>query len=215
MAGLVPILVGMLILCFHNARSASTVSTDQSSMTIEQRVTTLERTIQGLQTQNQQLVDCVMNISSDNFETVKCAKSIVTAGLSFGRAVMFFAQLSHTLSNVAVEQGIVFDTVVTNVGDCYSGHTGAFTCCKSGTYLFSWTIITSGGQRVNTELMMNSSSIATNRAGDQNYHATGSMSAVIHLHIGDEVWIRVKYRVPANTYILGEKTSSFTGVLIH
>ncbi|XP_033758915.1 complement C1q-like protein 3 isoform X2 [Pecten maximus] len=214
MASLVPILVGMLILSFHKARSAPTVSTDQSSMTIEQRVTTLERTIHGLQTQNQQLVDCVMNISSDYFETVKCAKSIVTAGLSFGRAVMFFAQLSHTLSSVAVEQGVVFDTVVTNVGDCYSGHTGAFTCCRPGTYFFSWTIDTSVGHRINTEMMMNTSIIAINRAGDADHYSTASMSVVIHLHIGDEVWIRVVYRHPTTADILGQKASSFTGFLI-
>ncbi|XP_033758209.1 uncharacterized protein LOC117340560 [Pecten maximus] len=172
MAGLVHIVVGMLILCFHNARSVPTVSTDQSSMKREQRVTALERTIQGLQSQNQQLVDCVMNISSDYFETVNCAKKIVTAGLSFGRTVMFYAQLSRRLYSVAVEQGMVFDTVVTNVGNCYSGNTGVFTCCRSGMYFITWTIDVKAGTYINTELMMNTSSIAFNRGVDANNLST-------------------------------------------
>ncbi|XP_069137344.1 C1q-related factor-like [Argopecten irradians] len=208
------LVVGILVLYIHDTSGAPNGTIDQSSVSIEQRVTVLERTIHGLQTQNQQLVDCVMNVSSDYIETVKCARAIITAGLSFGRQVMFFAQLNHHLSNVAVEQVIVFENVVTNVGNCYSGHTGVFTCCKSGTYFFSWIIDLPTGVQVNTELMVNSSSIALNRAGDANNYSTGSMSAVIHLDIGDEVRIRIQFRTPASSHIRGEKTSSFSGFLI-
>ncbi|XP_069136813.1 uncharacterized protein [Argopecten irradians] len=117
MARFVYLVVGILVLCLHDTSAAPAGTNDQSSVSIEQRVTVLERTIHGLQTQNQQLVDCVMNVSSDNNETVKCARKIITAGLSFGRQVMFFAQLNHHLGDVAVEQVVVFENVVTNAGN--------------------------------------------------------------------------------------------------
>ncbi|XP_069137346.1 C1q-related factor-like [Argopecten irradians] len=213
MTSFVYFVVSILVMYLHDTSGAPNGTIDQSSMSIEQRVTVLERTIHG-QTQNQQLVDCVMNVSSDYIGTVKCARAIITAGLSFGRQVMFFAQLNHHLSNVAVEQVIVFENVVTNVGNCYSGHTGVFTCCKSGTYFFSWIIELPTGIQVNTELMVNSSSIALNRAGDAYKNSIGSMSAVIHLDIGDEVRIRIQFRTPASSHIRGEKISSFSGFLI-
>ncbi|XP_069136640.1 uncharacterized protein [Argopecten irradians] len=154
MTRFVYLVVGILVLYLHDTSAAPKDTIDQSPVSIEQRITVLERTIHGLQTQNQQLVD-------------------------FGRQVMFFAQLIHRLDNVAVEQVVVFVNVVTNVGNCFSGHTGVFTCCKSGAYFFSWIIDVYGSYRVNTQLMVNSSSIAINRAGDENYASTGSMSAVI------------------------------------
>ncbi|OWF50186.1 Complement C1q-like protein 4 [Mizuhopecten yessoensis] len=210
----VKLLLVVFVLCLLEAECSPQITAGQSTTTLEQRVTALEREIGGLQTQNQLLVDCVTNMSSDQSDTVKCARKIVTAGISYGRNVMFSAQLTHTLSRVAVKQGIVFDSPVTNVGDCYSGHTGVFTCCKAGTYVFYWSIYTTGTHYVQTELMKNTSSIAINRSGDANNYSTGTMMVLLHLNFGDEVWIRVKSRNPATSNIYADKSSSFTGFLL-
>lgn len=118
--------------------------------------------------------------------------------------MMFFAQLNHTLHSVAVEQGIVFENVVTNVRECYSGHTGVFTCCQPGYYLLSWNIATISREVVYTELMVNT----TSRAISQD-----SMTVIIPLHVDDEVWIRVQSRSTSSA-IVGNKATSFIGFLI-
>ncbi|XP_069122546.1 complement C1q tumor necrosis factor-related protein 3-like [Argopecten irradians] len=110
--------------------------------------------------------------------------------------VAFFSSLKHLLTDVANEQAIHFENVVTNNGGHYSQNTGVFTCPIEGTYVFSWTIYASGAQYIDTELVKNSVAVAYSRAGDSAYHEASSTSAIVNLNPGDEVWIRVKERSP-------------------
>ena len=47
----------------------------------------------------------------------------------------FYAYLSHDVANIGSNQILVFDKVITNIGNLYNGITGVFTCDFSGTYV--------------------------------------------------------------------------------
>ncbi|XP_062582756.1 complement C1q-like protein 4 [Saccostrea cucullata] len=58
--------------------------------------------------------------------------------------IAFYAYISHSFTHVGDNQAHVYDTVVTNLGNGYSKHTGAFTAPRTGVYGFSWTVFVGG-----------------------------------------------------------------------
>ena len=56
--------------------------------------------------------------------------------------VAFFATLTNHQTHVGVHQTILFDHVVTNIGNAYNNHLGSFIAPVSGTYVFSISILT-------------------------------------------------------------------------
>lgn len=71
-------------------------------------------------------------------------------------AVAFHAYLSTDVpAYSAAHYIIVFDKVVTNVGNGYHSHLGTFIAPRSGLYVFTWTIRQWGSQRHHiTELVI-------------------------------------------------------------
>ncbi|XP_033733108.1 caprin-2-like [Pecten maximus] len=108
--------------------------------------------------------------------------------------VAFFSTLNHDLIDVAKEQIIPFENVVTNNGGHYSQHSGVFTCDTEGTYVFSWTIYASYTHWIDTELIKNNHAIAYSSAGDRTFHDASGSIAVVNLSPGDMVWTRVRDR---------------------
>ncbi|XP_062605025.1 heavy metal-binding protein HIP-like [Saccostrea cucullata] len=58
--------------------------------------------------------------------------------------VAFYAYISKNFGGVGVGQVFIYDTLVTNYGNAYSRHTGAFTAPTSGVYAFSYTVFAAG-----------------------------------------------------------------------
>lgn len=59
-------------------------------------------------------------------------------------AVAFYAYISKNFGHVGNGHVYIYDTVVTNAGNAYNQHSGAFTAPRQGLYAFSWTIFASG-----------------------------------------------------------------------
>ncbi|XP_061194752.1 heavy metal-binding protein HIP-like [Saccostrea echinata] len=70
-------------------------------------------------------------------------RRFLSPGLAEGH-VAFYAYISKDFGGVGVDHVFLYDTVVTNYGNAYSQHTGAFTAPTSGVYAFSYTIYASG-----------------------------------------------------------------------
>ncbi|XP_072037958.1 uncharacterized protein [Amphiura filiformis] len=109
---------------------------------------------------------------------------------------------------------MAFEDVMTNVGSHYNAVTGKFTCGVAGTYYFSFNI-----QRQSTSLNPHMSlrmngdivvSVYNNAIGSRDQV---SNSAVIHLDVGDEVWIELS---SSSNGALGDswRYNSFSGFLL-
>jgi len=62
--------------------------------------------------------------------------------------VAFFVGLSDNLGPVSDHSDVVFDRVVTNIGNAYNKDTGRFTAPVNATYQFNVVISAQGKQRV-------------------------------------------------------------------
>ncbi|XP_062605026.1 complement C1q-like protein 4 [Saccostrea cucullata] len=58
--------------------------------------------------------------------------------------VAFYAYISKDFGGVGVDHVFLYDTVVTNYGNAYNKHTGAFMAPATGVYAFSYTIFAAG-----------------------------------------------------------------------
>ncbi|XP_061477753.1 complement C1q-like protein 4 [Rhineura floridana] len=109
-----------------------------------------------------------------------------------------------------------FDDVVTNVGNYYEPSSGKFTCPLPGIYFFTYHVLMRGGDGTSmwADLMKNgqvrASAIAQD--ADQNYDYA-SNSVILHLDVGDEVFIKLDGGKVhgGNT----NKYSTFSGFIIY
>lgn len=131
--------------------------------------------------------------------------------------VAFHAVISSgTIANIAQNEGIVFDHVMMNLGNCYHSNHGVFIAPRTGLYMFSVSISSENKVNVhnvdtaivkNDAILANTMSRGTDGTADQ-----GSVTVLVMLEEGDEVWVKnTEDRVSA---IRGWGFSSFTGVLL-
>ncbi|XP_021354900.1 uncharacterized protein LOC110451293 [Mizuhopecten yessoensis] len=108
-----------------------------------------------------------------------------------GQGSGFFARSSNTAHSVAIGHTIIFDSVITNTHNDYSGFTGAFTCSTQGLYVFTWTIQINV-HYLKSQLLKNGAVVADGFAGDDGTHwTTGTSTAVLSLAQGDVVVVYV------------------------
>lgn len=67
---------------------------------------------------------------------------------SVPKKVAFFVGLSENVGPVSEDTDVIFDRIVTNVGDCYSASSGRFTAPVNATYQFNIVVSAQGRQRV-------------------------------------------------------------------
>ena len=75
-------------------------------------------------------------------------------------SVGFTAHLTKTVTNLAPHQQVVFNNVISNVGDAYNSSQGHFTSPVLGVYVFFVTATNIPGHSVSLSLMSNSNQIA-------------------------------------------------------
>ncbi|XP_066270840.1 complement C1q-like protein 4 [Branchiostoma lanceolatum] len=122
---------------------------------------------------------------------------------------------SHTL--------VTYDVVITNVGGAFNKGTGKFVAGVGGIYFFTFTGKTEWKAKVTykAHLMKNEEIVVSlhENNGDLIQHNSGSNSAVLQLHVGDEVWVRLDGdgRTLAGTGSShpGSRFLTFSGFLIH
>jgi len=87
---------------------------------------------------------CFSDVLITIIQLVKCV------GLSAPtpQRVAFFVGLSENIGPVKEHTGIVFDRVVTNIGNAYDAQSGRFTSPVNATYQFNVVISAQGRQKV-------------------------------------------------------------------
>lgn len=127
--------------------------------------------------------------------------------------VAFYAYLSNAEINPGQHHIIVYDHVMTNSGNGYSKHTGAFTAPKTGMYVFSWTTMVDPHSYFPIELIHNSVRAGIVFVqGDTTYNGVTGL-AVIQLEQGDVVMVRSEpgYTPNGNIYSDNNTKTSFSG----
>jgi len=82
--------------------------------------------------------------------TVQCVTRLSIAGLSAQEPpkVAFFVGLSDNMGPVTEHTDIIFDRVLTNVGNAYSPSTGRFVARVNATFQFNIVVAAQGRQKV-------------------------------------------------------------------
>ncbi|XP_062613247.1 uncharacterized protein LOC134275025 [Saccostrea cucullata] len=107
--------------------------------------------------------------------------------------VAFSVYLKPQTTHITEHQTILFDGILTNVGDYYNQHTGAFTAPLHGVYVFTWNLYCdANGGRVFSEIAVNSHQIGsmfTSGEGVPNIRTTTGI-VVAEINKGDIVLVR-------------------------
>lgn len=103
--------------------------------------------------------------------------------------VAFHARLKPSVT-LGSKQIVVFDDVITNIGQAYDQHSGFFTAPCDGIYFFACTFLRGRGVELNLQMVKNNNEISRGHAATGGGSQTGSMNAVVYLRKGEVVKIR-------------------------
>lgn len=131
--------------------------------------------------------------------------------------VAFHATLAggHAIRHLHINQTIIFDNVMLNLGGAYRSQHGLFVANTPGIYIFSVSIMALSGGIDSTMvfIMKNGQEVAAAIAdGRGSPHDQGSTTVVLQLLVGDEVWVSVQRH--DDTAIWTDSLDSFMGCLV-
>ncbi|CAG2236845.1 C1QL [Mytilus edulis] len=141
----------------------------------------------------------------------------VTTSKPVPQSVAFFAVMTDHQQHLGIHQTVGFQRAVTNVGNGWDGQANVFRAPKAGLYYFSATIMSHYAEDIETELVMKGVPIVYSYDGDKATHGVGTLSAVLNLSVGDDVWIRIHnnpVKNDGNVRVYGGAWSWFSGFLI-
>lgn len=119
--------------------------------------------------------------------------------------VAFTAWLS---TDITINGTIVFDSVLTNVGDAYSYSDGYFTCPIPGLYFFAFTSTPASKDFApNAYLGKDGTTLCEAVAPPGVTGEVSSCAAVVHMSVGQKVWVFTKSQ-------LSSVSTSFSGYLL-
>ncbi|XP_052710562.1 uncharacterized protein LOC128184951 isoform X2 [Crassostrea angulata] len=126
---------------------------------------------------------CVKRLLLPNPQTTHVPKTNVVA---------FYAYMSQDFPNPGASHTLVFDTVVTNVGNGYHGTTGIFLAPETGVYVFSWSMRLFNGEYHRAELVHNYQVMGVAYLYAPTGDHTVSETIVIQVNQGDDVYLRTQ-----------------------
>ncbi|KAL3864016.1 hypothetical protein ACJMK2_005728 [Sinanodonta woodiana] len=128
----------------------------------------------------------------------------------------FMAMLSNHVGGLHLNQPIVFDKVITNIGDAYNNQNGMFTCIVPGTYLFTFSIMADTTEYVEAALALNGNHVI-NAISDHTGTTVwdmGSSSAILSLREGDVVSVVIQWPDRVDNTLHANGYTSFSGYLL-
>ncbi|XP_052080686.1 LOW QUALITY PROTEIN: cerebellin-4-like [Mytilus californianus] len=126
--------------------------------------------------------------------------------------VAFMAKNSASLENIPAKSDVVYNTIITNLGNGYDKFTWIFTAPSNGVYIFSWTVLTHTGKYFFTYLTLNGKLIARNYTGARSVaeHISSSQNVVLEIKKDDKVFVKVQDGYTGQ-FMFGDSWSSFSG----
>lgn len=130
-------------------------------------------------------------------------------------SVAFYAYISSTVPASTPHHILVFDKVITDVGNAYHPHMGTFIAPKTGLYVFTWTIRCNQNNYHSAELLVDNNIVNVISLYPGNaIDGTVTGTAVVRVNQGDDVFIRTGR--DSNGNILSDENgrSSFAGWIL-
>ncbi|KAF3698559.1 Otolin-1 Precursor [Channa argus] len=109
-------------------------------------------------------------------------------------------------------QPIPFLNIISNQQRHFNPTSGIYTAPVNGTYVFSFHLAVAN-RALKVGLFRNLFPIV--RITEANNQATASQTVVLHLTMGDQVWLQVKNSVTNGIYTDNESSSTFSGYLLY
>ena len=155
---------------------------------------------------------CYNPLFVENLKYLFCSNISSLAGqINAYRPISFFARLSQT-TTLNINSIVKFDEVSVNEGNHFNSGDGIFVSPVSGTYLFSWTTLTSASKLVETELRVDNVVKETlhNALGSAG-NISGSKVVSCKVKKGNHVWIQTSDVHATNLfYVANAAKGSFT-----
>ena len=122
----------------------------------------------------------------------------------------FLAVLEKSVS-VSAGSTIIFDSIVTNLGNGYNEDTGTFVAQYNGIYQFAATVMTKQDGEIWSYFSLNRKTIAYIYAhASDRRHDQGANTIILQLNKGDAVSVVNKY----TSTLYGGRYTSFSGTLL-
>jgi len=140
---------------------------------------------------------------------------VFLAAVSSGGPIAFSAFITNTLT-VPEHQDIIFDHVITNVGETYNAQSGHFVAPRPGMFVFYVALTNTPGHAASAQLLHNGRMVTQVLADDViNTYLTSTQVAIVQVEKGDQVWVQNEYQFsPVPEEFDGYLWSSFSGHLI-
>ena len=130
-------------------------------------------------------------------------------GVREPKKVAFTVARSLKLGPLIKDSTVLFDSVITNVGDCFDEHTSHFVCRVNGTYLFTTHVLSQNNKDVYAWIMLNNKHKLPLHGDGRAGYGTGSQTVILRLAKGDRVWLQLR----KDSALLND-FSTFSGYLL-
>lgn len=127
----------------------------------------------------------------------------------------FYAIMSKTTDNQCAFHTLIFDSILTDVGNGYHRYTGVFSAPIGGLYAFTWSLRLFGNEYHSAQLMVNNAvygAVFLDVSGGGNENVSGTR--IVFLTTGDNVFIRTDRGKHGSIESNSSGYSSFGGWLI-
>ena len=139
----------------------------------------------------------------------------VEVGEAVSTKVAFHANVNGNIG-LSDNEVIKFEHTNLNLGSDYDYHLGLFQCSKPGYYVFFVHFLVLAQKRLEAEIVKNGNVIQRIFAGTNDVgNGPGSNLVIVHLNLGDRVWVKVhdKYHDTGDT--LDGPWCTFAGFLLY
>ncbi|XP_045159779.2 uncharacterized protein LOC123525100 [Mercenaria mercenaria] len=175
---------------------------------IEQKVLNNEKSISKLAIE----CDRAVNTMETKYESVVTSITGVAESLKL-QQIAFSARLASHIENLDPWQTAVFNQVITNTGNAYSGQTGIFTSPVPGVYVF-YTHILASDRNLEMCLQRNGRNVLWLYVNGKG-HGGDSNMIVLHLNKGDEIKVVKHGPYGSRPFYVHHVWSTFSGYILY